>query len=443
MNNFLNRTLKGDRWVWLIFIALCVISLVEMFSASSYLVSRSGSIHGYIMRHFQFIAFGFVLMLIVQVIDFKWMRLGGYVLWVISIILLIYTLLFGVEQAGSSRFLSVAGFQFQPSEFAKISLVIVIADQIERMQQAAYQAKYYWFVAAGIYFTCFLIFLENLSTAALLFATTMFMMYIGEVAWKKLLATVSVVIAGLALVLTIAAVIPQEVLHDSDNKVIQLFDRADTWVARFRNFAGDDEEQSKYVITDKNYQVAHAQIAIARGGFLPGMPGTSVQRDYLPEAYSDYIFAIIIEEGGFFAGIAVICLYLCLLYRSYKVAQKSNSLFCAILVIGVSLLIVFQALMHVCVSANLMPVTGQPLPLVSRGGTSMLVNCVYFGMIISITRSIMASEQKPAQAATASTATPASAPPPPQPDNNPTATIAPTEQQSETDNIEITLENNM
>lgn len=406
MSSFLSKTLKGDRYVWFVYIALIVISIIEMFSASSFLVSRSGSISAPIMRHIQFIAGGFVLMLIVQLIDFKYMRLGGYALWAISIVLLLYTLVAGVEQAGSSRFLNLAGFQFQPSELAKISLVIVIADQIERMQQRDYQMKYYWFVAAGIGITCLLIFFENLSTAALLFITTMTMMLIGEVSWKKLAATLGVVVVGLSIVLVIASVIPEEVYRESDNKIIGLFDRAYTWVARFENFAGG-EEVDKYKITDKNYQVAHAQIAIARGGFLPHMPGSSVQRDFLPEAFSDYIFAIIVEEGGFFMGVAVIILYLILLFRAYKVAQKSSSLFCAILVIGVSLLIVFQALMHVCVSVDMMPVTGQPLPLVSRGGTSMLINCLYFGVIISITRSIIsADERKQREAAAAVVAVP-------------------------------------
>ena len=392
MNNFLQRVFKGDRYVWIVFIALCIISIIEMFSASSSLVSRSGSIHAPIMRHVSFMAAGFVLILLIQLVDFKWMRLGGYIFWAFSIALLVYTLAFGVEQAGSARFLNIAGFQFQPSEFAKISLVLVVADQIERMQDIEYQARYFWWVLGGVILTCLLIFLENLSTAALLFGTVLCMMFIGEVSWKRLVASLSIVLVGLTIILSVAAIIPESVYRENDNKVVKLFDRAYTWVARINNFVSpsdaDSEQQNKYVITDKNYQASHAQIAVARGGFLPHMPGSSVQRDYLPEAFSDYIFAIIIEEGGFFVGLIVIALYLILLYRAYKVAKTANSLFCAIVVIGVSLLIVFQALIHIAVSVHLIPVTGQPLPLVSRGGTSMIVNCIYFGIIISITRSI-------------------------------------------------------
>lgn len=399
MSNFLSRTFKGDISVWFIFGALCIISLMEMFSASSFLVSRSGSIQGPIMRHFLFMLVGIGLILAIQIVKFPWIRFAGYAGLALSLVLLLATLLFGVEHQGSSRFMSVAGFQFQPSEFAKISLVIVVADQIERMQDKAYRDKSFWFVMIGVVITCFLIFLENFSTAALLFGTIMTMMFIGEVNVKKLFMIIAVVVAAVALVLAIAVIIPEDVYRESDSKILALFDRAYTWVARFKNFFVGDGE-ARYIITDSNRQIANAQIAIARGGFLPGLPGSSVQRDFLSEAFSDFIFVIIVEEGGFFAGVVVIALYLFLLYRAYRVAQKSRTLFCAILVIGISLLIVLQALMHVLVSVNLMPVTGQPLPIISRGGTSMLVTCLYFGILINVTRNILAENAEPVAANT-------------------------------------------
>lgn len=402
MNNFFRRTLQGDRIVWVIFFALCFISIVEMFSASSFLVARSGSIHGPIFRHVMFLGGGFFIMLVVQLLDFKYIRvLFGYVLLAFSLLLLVYTLMFGVEQAGAARFMSFAGFQFQPSEFAKISLIVVMADQIERMQDADYQAKAYWILVGVIILTCGLIFLENLSTAALLFGVIIIMMWVGEISWKRLAATVGVVVAGVGLILCIAVVIPEDVFRQSDNKVLGLFERAYTWLARLENFAGEDTDpMAKFQITDENYQIAHAQIAVARGGFLPHMPGSSVQRDFLPEAFSDFIFAIIVEEGGFFAGIFVILLYLVLLFRAGVVARKSNSLFCAILVIGVTLMVVIQAFVHVGVAVHLGPVTGQPLPLVSRGGTSILVTCVYFGIIISVTRYVSRLQKADAQPVT-------------------------------------------
>lgn len=394
MSNFLSRTFKGDISVWFIFGALCIISLIEMFSASSFLVSSSGSIQGPIMRHFLFMLVGVCLILVIQVVKFPWIRFAGYAGLALSLVLLVYTLLFGVEHQGSSRFMSVAGYQFQPSEVAKISLVIVVADQIERMQNKSYREKYFWIVMAVVGATCFLIFLENFSTAALLFGTVMVMMFIGEVNVRKLFLVFGAVVGVVALILAVASIIPEEVYRESDNKILALFDRAYTWVARFKNFfAGEGD--AKYIITDSNRQIANAQIAIARGGFLPGLPGSSIQRDFLSEAFSDFIFVIIVEEGGFFVGVLVILLYLLLLYRAYRVAQKSRTLFCAILVIGISLLIVIQALMHVWVSVDLMPVTGQPLPIISRGGTSMLVTCLYFGIFINVTRNILAGNEEP------------------------------------------------
>lgn len=392
MNNFFKRAMQGDRVVWAIFITLALISIVSMFSASSYLVQTSGSIQGPILRHVQFIAFGVFVIALVQMIEYKWIRAMGYIGFVFSIILLLFTQMYGVEQAGAARFLAIGGFQFQPSEVAKVSLILVIANQIEYLQNEEYQSRYYWIVATAIYITCALIFLENFSTAAILFATTMTMLWIGEIKFKRILITIGIVVAFVAVVLSVAAIIPESVYHESDNKVVKLFARSYTWVARIENFVSPSDEdgnsETKYKVNDSNYQSAHAQIAIARGGWFPGMPGSSQQRNFLPEAFSDFIFAIIVEEGGAIAGFFVILLYLILLYRAGQVARKSESLFGAILVIGVTLLIVFQAFIHIGVNVALGPVTGQPLPLISRGGTSTLVNCFYFGLIINVTRHI-------------------------------------------------------
>lgn len=335
---------------------------------------------------------GFGVLFIVQRVPFKWIRFCGYVGLSVSIVLLLYTLLFGVEQHGAARFLALGRFQFQPSEFAKISLIIVMADQIERFNDPNnpdYEAKAYWYIAAVIFMTCGLIFLENLSTAVILFGVIIAMMIIGGVMWKRWLSTIFIVVACISVILIGAFVIPESVFRQSDNKVLALFDRAYTWVARIETDMNQTEEpDKKYVISDKNYQEAQAKIAIARGGFFPHMPGSSVQRNNLPEADSDFIFAIIVEEGGFFVGLIVIMLYLTLLYRAGMWAQRTDSIFCAILIIGIALMIVIQAFIHIGVSVDLGPVTGQPLPLISRGGTSILVNCAYFGLILNITRQI-------------------------------------------------------
>ena len=389
MNKFLAKTLQGDRVVWAVFLFLFIISMVEMFSASSMLVHKSASVQGPILRHAVFYAVGFMALLIVQLVDFKRIRQFGYLGLAASWLLLLYTTFFGgVEQAGAARWISVAGFQFQPSELARLSLIIVIADMVERMQNEERQRKLFWFVIGIIVITCGMIFTENFSTAAILFVITMTMMWIGEINWRKLLVVCSGVVGAVLLILFIAWVIPVEVYNEYDNPVVQVFERAYTWVARIENFFVNDDSVNPFKTTDSNFQANHAQMAIARGGFLPSGPGTSVESNYLPEAFSDFIFAIIVEELGFFMGIFVIFLYLWLLFRAGKVAQQSNSLFCAILVIGVTLLVVLQAFIHVGVSVHLGPVTGQPLPLISRGGTSLLVNCIYFGIIISVTKYI-------------------------------------------------------
>ncbi|MBQ8722317.1 MAG: FtsW/RodA/SpoVE family cell cycle protein [Paludibacteraceae bacterium] len=389
MNKFLAKTLQGDRVVWTIFLFLFIISIVEMFSASSMLVHWSGSVQGPILRHVMFFVVGFMALMIVQLVDFKYIRLLGYVGLAASWMLLLYTSFFGgVEQAGAARWIDIGGFRFQPSEIAKLSLIVVVADMVERMQNEERQNKLFWYVIGIIVITCGMIFTENFSTAALLFVITMTMMLIGEINWRKLLAVCAGVVGVVMIILLMAWIIPDDIYYNSGSPVLKKLERAKTWVARIENFAGDEETLSRFKVTDDNFQENHAQMAIARGGFLPSGPGTSVESNYLPEAFSDFIFAIIVEELGFFIGIFVMFLYLWLLFRAGRVARQSDSLFCAILVIGVTLLIVLQAFVHIAVSVHLIPVTGQPLPLISRGGTSILVNCIYFGIIISVTKYI-------------------------------------------------------
>ena len=387
MNKFIAKTLEGDKVVWIIFALLFLISLLEMFSASSRLVYWSSSVQGPILRHVIFFAVGFVALLLVQLLSFRAIRRWGYFILFCSWILLMYTTLRGIEQAGAARWISIAGFKFQPSEPAKLSLVVVIADLVERMQNIERQNKLFWIVMGGVVFTCAMIFTENFSTAVLLFGIVIIMMFIGEMQWRKILTACAGVVGIIAIILAMAWFIPDDVYYSSESPVLKKLERSKTWVARIQNFA-NDENVSKYKINDSNYQANHAQMAIARGGFIPKGPGSSVERNYLPEAFSDFIFAIIVEELSFFMGIFVMFLYLWLLFRAGRVAQQSDSLFCALLVIGVTLVIVLQAFIHIAVSVHLIPVTGQPLPLISRGGTSLLFNCIYFGLIIRVTKHI-------------------------------------------------------
>ena len=206
MNKFLAKTLQGDKVVWIIFALLFIISMVEMFSASSMLVhwSSSSSIHSPILRHLMFFAIGFMGLMIVQMIDFKYIRLLGYAGLAFSWGLLVLTMFIGTKQAGAARWIEIAGFQFQPSEIAKLSLIIVIADQVERLQNIEKQSKYFWYVIGAIVLTCGMIFTENFSTAAILFVITMTMMWIGEINWKKLATVCSAVVGAVLLILFVA-----------------------------------------------------------------------------------------------------------------------------------------------------------------------------------------------------------------------------------------------
>jgi cell division protein FtsW len=229
---------------------------------------------------------------------------------------------------------------------------------------------------------CGLILLENFSTAFILFAVVFIMMFIGRISFKYLgsLALIIIVSGGIGYG-AIKAIPKASMPH--------MLDRAYTWVGRIeRHFDKKEANAEKYVITDENRQVQHGRIAIARGGVFGVMPGNSVERDYLPQAYSDFIFAIIVEEMGLIGGILVIILYLILLFRAGRIATTCSSVFPALLVIGLSLMIVIQTFVNMSVASSLIPVTGQPLPLISRGGTSILITCIYFGIIFGVTRQI-------------------------------------------------------
>ena len=321
MDKFIGKAFKGDKVVWVVFILLFCISIVEMFSASSSLVHKSGSIYGPISKHLVMFIIGFVGFLFVQICNFRILRLLGYLGLAASFVFLIcLTLGFGVEQAGAARFFVLFGVQFQPSELAKLSLLVVTADQIERFQNPEKQAKNYYKFMLVIFIICGLIFLENLSTAALLFIVLMTIMAIGEVQFKRIFITISIVVSIVAVILLVAWQIPEETYQTYDNKAIKLFERAYTWVARIENFFVDDDASSenKFKVTTANFQENHAQMAIARGGFFPKGPGTSVESNYLPEAFSDFIFAIIVEELGAIVGLIVILLSLILLLGNGK-----------------------------------------------------------------------------------------------------------------------------
>lgn len=397
MENTLKKQFKGDYVIWMVFFFLCIISVMEMFSASSSLVSRGASIGAPILRHVMFLGIGVVAMIIVQQLDYKLIKMLGYVGWMVSIGLLIFTLIKGVSANDAARWLSIGGAQFQPSELAKLCLIIMTADWISRAKKedgGEFERKYFPWMAFAIVITCGLILPENFSTALLLFTVVSMMLFCGQIAFKRLAVFWGTIIFVVALIFAIAIMIPEENYKAENIKKLnpvsrvfyKSFDRAYTWVARIENFGKSTDPNEKYKINSSNLQPVHGQIAIARGGIFPHGPGTSVQRNRLPEAFSDFIFAIIVEELGFLGGLFVIMLYLILLFRAGRIVWKSTKVYPAVLVMGLALIIVLQAFIHIAVSVQLIPVTGQPLPLISRGGTSILITSIYFGLILSVTR---------------------------------------------------------
>lgn len=360
---------------------LCLISAVEVFSATSTIAYKNSNYWTPIVRHAWFLLAGFGCVLVIHNIPCRFFSLLIVVL-PISMLLLILTPFIGVSANDAHRWLEFNGWQFQPSEFAKLSCIVYIAFLLSKRGKFT-DNQIFKAILIGVGITCILILPENFSTAFMLFGVTFLMMFIGQLPFGKLLSLAGILIAMLVLFLSVLKFTPKEFTQ------YYLPSRFVTWQARLDRF-GDDaanyNERGEYQLTDENRQVTHAKIAIARGGLIGHMPGHGQQRDFLPQAYSDFIYAIILEELGFAGGMVVLLLYIMLLIRVGKIAKKCDKLFPKFLVLGCGLLVVVQALANMAVAVDLIPVTGQPMPLVSRGGTSTIISCIYFGIILSVSR---------------------------------------------------------
>ena len=387
--DLLKNIFKGDKVIWIIFLLLCLISMVEVFSASSTLVYKTGDHWEPITRHCIFLMVGALAVLLMHNIPYKWFQVFPLILLPLSGIFLLMLLCFDSLNIGgllviektndAGRWIKLLGVQFQPSEFAKMAVLIVTSRILARGQseEGAHPDAFRMIMTVtGI--ICLMIFPENFSTAALLFGVVVLMMFVGRVAMKKLM----MLIGGL-LAVAVAGVIFLEVTKGMD---VDFLHRFDTWRTRIEKFVKNEEVPAAKFDIDKDGQVGHARIAVATSHLVGRGPGNSVQRDFLSQAYSDFIFAIVIEELGLVGGAFVVFLYIWLLMRAGKVARKCDRTFPAFLVLGIALLLVSQALFNMMVAVGLAPVTGQPLPLVSRGGTSTIINCVYIGMMLSISR---------------------------------------------------------
>ena len=382
---------KGDKVIWIIFLFLCLISIVEVFSAASTLTYKSGDHWGPITQHSVILMVGAFIVVLVHNIPCKYFRVLPFFLLPLSCILLLVVMVMGNYVNGAARWMNFAGVQFQPSELAKMAVIIVTAFILSRFQEedsAHPKAFKYIMWIIGIVFI--LIAPENGSTAALLFGVVFLMMVIGRVPWKQLGMLIGGVTLFLTLFVSIIMITPASKYRD-----LPMMHRVETWQNRIKGFFEDKEAvpAAKYDI-DKDAQIAHANIAIATSHVIVKMPGNSVQRDFLSQAFSDFIFAIIIEELGLIGGAFIVMLYLWLLIRAGKIAKRCEKTFPAFLIMGIAMLLVAQAMLNMMVAVGLFPVTGQPLPLISKGGTSTLINCAYIGMMLSVSRYVVDKEEQ-------------------------------------------------
>lgn len=405
MNKTLNNIFKGDKVIWMVFFFLCIISVLEVFSASSELTYKGGNYWAPVMKHVGVLIMGIACMLVTLNVPCKYFKILTPFLLLISLGTLLWVVIAGQSTNGASRWISLFSLQFQPSEIAKGTMVLATAQILSAMQTDKgaddHAFKYIMLVCLVI---IPLIMLENLSTAVLLCAVIFMMMVIGRVSWKYL----GRLLGGVMLLIVFAVAMVMIVGHDTSEEntatnlteearpqqkkeeegtLAKIFHRADTWKSRIDKFISGKDLKPEEVDLDKDAQTAHANIAIASSNIIGKGPGNSVERDFLSQAFSDFIYAIIIEELGIFGAIFVALMYIILLFRTGRIANRCENNFPAFLAMGLALLLVTQALFNMCVAVGIVPVTGQPLPLISKGGTSTIINCTYISVILSVSRS--------------------------------------------------------
>lgn len=376
----LSKYFKGDKVIWGVVFALSVFSLLAVYSSTGTLAYKyqGGNTAYYIIKHFVLLATGIGIIFITHLIPYKYYSRLSQVFLYSSIFLLAITLVMGTSLNQASRWLTLPGlgFTIQTSDFAKLALIMYLARVLSLRQDDKKINDFngiFVSLILPVILVCGLIMPANLSTAAILGVTSFLLMFIGRVKIKYLLG-----ISGIG-VLIIALIIAGVIISGSSTG------RIGTWQNRIENYVNGN--------SGDNYQVEQSKIAIATGGFLGKGPGNSTQRNFLPHPYSDFIYAIIIEEYGFIGGVVILSLYLFLLYRAGVIVRKSKRTFAAFLAIGLTISLVFQAFINMGVAVHLFPVTGQTLPLISMGGSSILFTGVAFGIILSVSRSIEKDEE--------------------------------------------------
>ena len=376
LQNIMSK-LKGDRWIWIIVIILSGWSLLAVYSSVGTLAYKEGKgTEMYLLKHFSIIAIGFVLMYLSHKLDYRYYAGISKILMGITIPLLLFTLVFGSSVNEASRWLTIpgTGLTFQTSDLAKLSLIVFLARMLSRKQEEIKDVKKAFLPIMGSVCGVFvLIAWANMSTAIMLFGVSVLLLLIGRISFKQ----IAIVSAGVVLLGII---------------VVSIGPRRATYYSRIKTFLGVEKKEDVSAPVsfqdDKNYQANNAKIAIATGGLFGKGPGNSVQRNVLPHPYSDFIYAIIIEEYGAVGGVILLFLYLALMYRCIRIVTMSPKAFGTFLAAGLGFSLTIQALANMAVAVGLGPVTGVPLPLVSMGGTSILFTSVALGIILSVSRNI-------------------------------------------------------
>lgn len=363
--------LKGDRAIWSVLAVLALFSLLAVYSATGTLAYKnmSGNTEAYLVKHFLIIVGGLFLTYLAHLMHYTKYSRWAPALILASIPLLVYTIAFGEDINDARRWIAVpfAGITFQTSDFAKLALIIYVARAISSKQEYIkdFQSAFLPIILP-VLIICGLIAPADLSSAILLFVTCIIMMFVGRVAMQYI---------GLLFLLGIVVFAGLILLGEFFPEVV----RSDTWVSRVREYM----DNPKGV-----YQVQQAKIAMANGEWIGLGPGNSIQRNYLPSSYADFIYAIIVEEYGILGGTAIILLYVLLFFRATRLVTKSPKAFGAMLVMGLSVSLILQAFINIAVAVHLVPVTGVTLPMLSMGGTSILFTCIAFGMILSVSKYI-------------------------------------------------------
>jgi cell division protein FtsW len=393
-NNLVSKT-KGDRVIWGIVVILTLISLLVVYSSTGSLAYKySKSTESYLFKQFAFIVLGLLVIYFAHRVNYTIYARVAKILFLVAIPLLIYTLFFGVQLNAGSRWikLPVINMTFQTSDMAKLALFMYLSLQLSRKQSVIKDFKKGFLpIVTPVIIICALIAPANLSTALLVGATSFMLMFIGRVKTKHLLLSIVAALVPIFFLLIIAVSTYDKEAHKS-KELPAIFDagRIKTWVSRIQTFVYSNKDDE----TEKTYQINQAKIAIANGSWFGKGPGNSEARNFLPHSYSDFIYAIIIEEYGLFGATFMIFIYLLFLYRCIRLYRKCPFAFGAFLALALSFTLVIQAIANMGVAVNAFPNTGVTLPLVSMGGSSFLFTCLSIGIILSVARNVEQLEGK-------------------------------------------------